>query len=495
MTFYTFANATTAIPLSNLDSNFATPITLGNTAVTINGTFSSIGNLTLNNATIASGNSTVTKETVTTITSPAATNLTIQSASTTAVTIDTSQNVGIGTSSPGVKLDISGQSIRVTGYQPFITFRDTNDSNKGSQIQSYSGNTLFENDATGGGTYTERMRIDSSGNVGIGTSSPTNIFTVKSATQFKGMSVNNGTNDIVQLIGQGTGNDNGSVILLNGGTAGAYIQASGNSYFNGGNVGIGTTSPGTYGKFAVTASSGNIGYFEGTASSANINNIVLNATATNSAPTMTMQVNGGTTAIGQVRLFGDSSMLFLNGTSPTEKMRIDSSGELLVGITSFPTTAGQTGSGISPNGQVYLAHAGTSFWTHMNFINSNGSVGAIATNGSNTSFNTSSDYRLKENVVSMTGGIATVSALKPVKYDWISNKEQGEGFIAHELQAVIPLAVHGEKDAVNEDGSIKPQGVDYSKIVVHLVAALQELSAKVDAQADEITALKAKVGA
>jgi hypothetical protein len=56
-----------------------------------------------------------------------------------------------------------------------------------------------------------------------------------------------------------------------------------------------------------------------------------------------------------------------------------------------------------------------------------------------------------------------------------------EGFIAHELQSIIPRAVDGEKDAVNEDGSIKPQGVDYSKIVVHLVAALQELSAKNDA--------------
>ena len=111
MTFYTFANATTSIPLANLDANFATPITLGNTAVTINGTFSSIGNLTLNNATIASGNSTVTKETVTTITSPAATNLTIQSAGTTAMTIDTSQNVGIGTSSPSYKLSVNGTSV------------------------------------------------------------------------------------------------------------------------------------------------------------------------------------------------------------------------------------------------------------------------------------------------------------------------------------------------------------------------------------------------
>ena len=81
----------------------------------------------------------------------------------------------------------------------------------------------------------------------------------------------------------------------------------------------------------------------------------------------------------------------------------------------------------------------------------------------------------------MTGGLTTVLALKPVTYDWISNGSAGEGFIAHELQAVIPDAVHGEKDAVNEDGSINAQGVDFSKIVPHLVAAIQELTARLTA--------------
>ena len=81
----------------------------------------------------------------------------------------------------------------------------------------------------------------------------------------------------------------------------------------------------------------------------------------------------------------------------------------------------------------------------------------------------------------MTGGLATVAALKPVTYDWISNGSAGEGFIAHELQAVIPDAVHGEKDAVNEDGSINAQGVDFGKIVPHLVAAIQELTTRLAA--------------
>ena len=81
----------------------------------------------------------------------------------------------------------------------------------------------------------------------------------------------------------------------------------------------------------------------------------------------------------------------------------------------------------------------------------------------------------------MTTGLEKISALKPVNYDWISDQSKGEGFIAHELQAVIPHAVTGEKDAVDADGKPVYQGVDYSKIVVHLVAAIQELKAEFDA--------------
>lgn len=84
---------------------------------------------------------------------------------------------------------------------------------------------------------------DASGSVGIGTTSPSNVLGVKSSTQYKGIAINNGTNDIAQLIGQNTGNDNGRLILFNGGAAGVAIIASGDSYINGGNLGIGSTSP------------------------------------------------------------------------------------------------------------------------------------------------------------------------------------------------------------------------------------------------------------
>jgi len=191
-----------------------------------------------------------------------------------------------------------------------------------------------------------------------------------------------------------------------------------------------------------------------------------------------------------------------------EAMRIDSSGNLLVGTTTLsdgsklvirPAT-NQSGLTVQQNG------AGD-YCMHLNAISNGGAyyfeyflagatnVGSISSNGTTTAYNTTSDYRLKENVTPMTTGLEKISALKPVNYDWISDKSQGEGFIAHELAEVIPLAVTGGKDAVDADGKPTYQGVDYSKVVVHLVAAIRELSAKVDAQAAEITALQAKVGA
>ena len=118
------------------------------------------------------------------------------------------------------------------------------------------------------------------------------------------------------------------------------------------------------------------------------------------------------------------------------------------------------------------------------FNNSNGQVGFINTNGLYTNYGTSSDYRLKNSIQPMTNALETIKSLKPSKYKWNANGTDGQGFIAHELQEIIPNAVSGKKDAVNEDGSIKPQGVDYGKIVVHLVAAMQEQQKQIDTLKD-----------
>ena len=110
-------------------------------------------------------------------------------------------------------------------------------------------------------------------------------------------------------------------------------------------------------------------------------------------------------------------------------------------------------------------------------------VGTISTNGSSVSYNTSSDYRLKENVATLTNAVTRVKQLNPVRFTWINNPSAGtvDGFIAHEVSPVVPEAVVGAKDATNPDGSIRAQGIDQAKLVPLLVAAIKELTARVEA--------------
>jgi len=90
----------------------------------------------------------------------------------------------------------------------------------------------------------------------------------------------------------------------------------------------------------------------------------------------------------------------------------------------------------------------------------------------------------------MTGALAKISALKPCTYIWKTDGSDGEGFIAHELAEVVPGCVTGDKDAVDADGNPVYQGIDTSFLVATLTAAIQELNAKVEAQAAEIAILK-----
>jgi len=189
-------------------------------------------------------------------------------------------------------------------------------------------------------------------------------------------------------------------------------------------------------------------------------------------------------------------MTALGGTL-TEAMRIDSSGNLLVGTTSSSLGTGQSAyilaiSASGPN-SVYGTNA-TGNKTFASFNNPNGQVGYILTNGTSTTYATSSDYRLKENIAPMIGALDVVQSLKPVTYNWKADGSAGQGFIAHELQAVVPDCVSGEKDAVDADGNPEYQGIDTSFLVATLTAAIQELKSIVDTQATQISALQAKVG-
>lgn len=120
-----------------------------------------------------------------------------------------------------------------------------------------------------------------------------------------------------------------------------------------------------------------------------------------------------------------------------------------------------------------------------------GSISAAST--SSVAFNTTSDYRLKEQVLPMEGALDKIMAANPVTYKWKSDGSAGEGFIAHELAEVVPLAVTGEKDAVDEEGNPAYQQVDYSRIVPLLTKGIQELMESVQNLQSTIKELEDRV--
>jgi hypothetical protein len=216
------------------------------------------------------------------------------------------------------------------------------------------------------------------------------------------------------------------------------------------------------------------------------------------------------TANGTQRGFIQTAMtanVMLFGSGTTEAMRIDTSGNLFIGKTAENSSTignafGLSASGLGYNNSVSTNANGSLALWYMNRQSSTGttiefrqaanSVGSITVTASATAYNTSSDYRLKENVAPMQNALATVATLKPVTYTWKADGSDGQGFIAHELQAVVPDCVTGEKDAVDKDGKPQYQGIDTSFLVATLTAAIQEQQALIQGLTERIAALEGK---
>jgi hypothetical protein len=166
----------------------------------------------------------------------------------------------------------------------------------------------------------------------------------------------------------------------------------------------------------------------------------------------------------------------------TEAMRIDSSGILLLNTTSSYS-----------NERLRIKNGNDTRAIGFQSASSN-ECGYIYINsgGTSTTYSTSSDYRLKENITPMTGALQKVAQLKPCTYTWKVNGFEGQGFIAHELQEVVPDCVTGEKDAVDADGNPVYQGVDTSFLVATLTAALQEAHGLIKDLQSRVIALEAK---
>ena len=165
-----------------------------------------------------------------------------------------------------------------------------------------------------------------------------------------------------------------------------------------------------------------------------------------------------------------------------ERMRISSDGNVLIGSSTNVGTAdhkvsidiGSTGRALG------LGTSATSEKVLVSFVNGNGTVGSINASGTGIAYNTTSDYRLKENVTPLTGAINRLNQLKPSRFNFIADPDITiDGFLAHEVSDYVPEAVTGEKDAVDENGDIDPQKIDQSKLVPLLIASVQELSEKV----------------
>jgi hypothetical protein len=274
-----------------------------------------------------------------------------------------------------------------------------------------------------------------------------------------------------------TGTLTGATGIVNLGSGQFYKDASGN-------VGIGTSSPAV--KLHVLGSSESA-IFASTNATLNYTEYRYNTTTTNGYIGNGGILTGSGTATDFV-VRSEAALAFATNGA-TERVRIDVNGNLMVGTTS---TGGVGTSILSNNGQCLILQntSSTTANTMTQFRNPNGIVGQIICTGSTTAYNTSSDYRLKEDIAPMTGALAKVVALKPVTYKWKVDGSNGEGFIAHELQEVVAGCVSGEKDAVDANGNPIYQGIDTSFLVATLTAAIQELSAQVTTLQTQVTALK-----
>jgi len=390
---------------------------------------------------------------------------------------------------------------------------------------------------TGG---TERMIIDSTG-VGIGTNSPNAVLTTDPESGNFSSTYNNYDGVGLFIRGNGTsGNGNYGPALVFGScdsdtanqdhkhSAISVVQTGTDPNETGlafwthpsvtstdalseamridssGNVGIGDTAPDN--KLQISDSS------VGTDSTANDSNYIK---LTNKDAGTQNEVWGlgfstessGTDYLGAyVQALGDyssnfnTSLIFgSRGTSgnATERMRINSSGDVGIGTTTDVANSGANTTGVFWNGN-RLSVAGdpaaaTDAVIQVNKTNSvttnNNMIifaldgvfqGDIDLNGGLVRYNTSSDYRLKENVVTEWDATTRLKQLKPSRFNFKNHPSNTiDGFLAHEVASIVPEAISGEKDAVDSEGNPEYQGIDHSKLVPLLVKTIQELEARI----------------
>ena len=279
-----------------------------------------------------------------------------------------------------------------------------------------------------------------------------------------------------------TGDSSGVLQLQTASTTAVTIDTSQN-------VGIGTTSPGVI-LDAYRSSSSSDTVIRTTNPTANANSYF---SSSNGSYQMNVGM-AGTTYGGYHGIGANAGFVWATGpnglsiiadqaapiifyqNAGLERMRIDSSGKVLINTTS--TTGGGVTAGLmnlvsSADFGIVLSMPSGNYQA-IRFVDGTTAVGSINLTTSSTAYGTSSDYRLKENIAPMTGALDKVAQLKPVTYTWKIDGSDGQGFIAHELQEIVSDCVIGEKDAINNEGNPVYQNVDTSFLVATLTAAIQE---------------------
>ena len=343
-------------------------------------------------------------------------------------------------------------------------------------------------------TGSERMRIDSSGNVGIGTSSPNAPLEINGGTGMTGgwgrslllrhpfpMMVFQGEYSTDTYAGIGYDNTSGMQFMVNSPTIDLFAnsQTPAMIILDNKNVGIKTTSP------AYTLDvNGNIGV--GTTSTGQ--SILQMLTSTTGTGTIHFGDGGGNNLYAGYIQYAHANNSLQFGTSHTEKMRLDTSGNLLVGKTS--SSFASVGVELKPtegliatvNGsECAMLNRLTSTGTIQRFKQAGTDVGSISVTASSTAYNTSSDGRLKD-VTGSARGLEVINELNPVSYNWKADGKADEGLIAQEVLNIVPNSVSGSEEDMYQ--------MDYSKLVVHLVAGMKEQQTQIEALQSEINLLK-----
>ena len=431
--------------------------------------------------------------------------------------------------------------------------RKNSGSTWGTNLSFYT----HENAATALTYARERMIIDSEGNVGIGTSTPAKKLHISSGVndtpttfRIENTDATIETNQEVNTIEFYTNDSSGSGTGISGKIA-QYAFNPGNQYgmlfstYNvtesglqermridaTGNVGIGTSTPASNVDMQNGTKNAHMNVNFGPGASAVDKEGYLNLYRRDSSSNQTkIGVFRSGIPIGGVRgaeLWSYQALALVTNTGAghivfkpqgTEKVRIDTTGNLLVGCIAFsnPTSGLTIAAGGETKIQINHVNGTGSGVAYASFRYNQSVLGSITQHGTSaTLYNTSSDYRLKEDDVPMTGATERVKALRPVNFAWKADGSRTDGFLAHEAQAVVPECVTGTKDAMrdeeyevtaavlDDEGSETTaavmgtrsvpdmQGIDQSKLVPLLTAAIQEQQTLIEALIARITALEA----